>query len=351
MNSYALIAATDPVGFAIGAWLHAKEHRSHSARTRALYATLIADYRATVRAALASAESDLLSPSCTTELATIAQAWAVRPRQRDGAPVAPATAHLRLAAVSSFYTYARKMGYTTAENPIERVERGPVATYAAAAPLLFADVAARMAAIPTTTATGRRDKAILAMALATGRRLSEIAGLVLGDLAITTPRAMTVTFRRTKGGKPLRDTLPPEVASIVWHHLVSDRAHTTPADPLWVSYAGPSTTRGGALGTRSLHHLLKRHLGTTKFHALRHTYAHAMEAAGAPVSVVQARLGHTSLAVTGRYLAALRSAENPYGAAVANLLGLDRITPRPRSPQKNTIPLAPDARRQRDSAV
>jgi hypothetical protein len=47
-----------------------------------------------------------------------------------------------------------------------------------------------------------------------------------------------------------------------------------------------------------------------------------MEDAGAKVSDIQGRLGHSSLATTGRYLAALRSAENPHGEKVADLLGL-----------------------------
>jgi integrase len=47
-----------------------------------------------------------------------------------------------------------------------------------------------------------------------------------------------------------------------------------------------------------------------------------MEDAGAKISEIQARLGHSSLATTGRYLAALRSAENPQAEKVAEMLGL-----------------------------
>jgi integrase len=46
-----------------------------------------------------------------------------------------------------------------------------------------------------------------------------------------------------------------------------------------------------------------------------------MEAAGAKVSDIQARLGHESLATTGRYLAALKSAENAHGDALAARFG------------------------------
>jgi len=48
-----------------------------------------------------------------------------------------------------------------------------------------------------------------------------------------------------------------------------------------------------------------------------------MERSGAPVSEIQARLGHESLATTGRYLAALKRAENPYADELSRLFGLD----------------------------
>ena len=38
------------------------------------------------------------------------------------------------------------------------------------------------------------------------------------------------------------------------------------------------------------------------------------------VNQIQARLGHESLATTSRYLAALKRAENPHAAKVADLL-------------------------------
>ena len=47
----------------------------------------------------------------------------------------------------------------------------------------------------------------------------------------------------------------------------------------------------------------------SQVHALRHTFAKSMEEAGAKVSAIQARLGHTSLAVTGCYLARLNQSE------------------------------------------
>jgi site-specific recombinase XerD len=47
-----------------------------------------------------------------------------------------------------------------------------------------------------------------------------------------------------------------------------------------------------------------------------------MEEAGAKVSEIQAKLGHESLATTGRYLAQLRSAENKHGKQLEVMFGI-----------------------------
>ena len=48
-----------------------------------------------------------------------------------------------------------------------------------------------------------------------------------------------------------------------------------------------------------------------------------MEDAGAKVSEIQSRLGHASLATTGRYLAALHSAENTHAEDLARMFGME----------------------------
>jgi site-specific recombinase XerD len=69
--------------------------------------------------------------------------------------------------------------------------------------------------------------------------------------------------------------------------------------------------------------LAEQHLGTSKVHALRHTFAREMEADGAKTSEIQARLGHASMATTGIYLAALKSAENSHAESLARRFGFE----------------------------
>lgn len=63
-------------------------------------------------------------------------------------------------------------------------------------------------------------------------------------------------------------------------------------------------------------------MGTSKIHALRHTFAPATEEAGANVSDLRARLRHASLATTGRYLAALGWPGNPYAVQLEQMFGV-----------------------------
>ena len=80
-------------------------------------------------------------------------------------------------------------------------------------------------------------------------------------------------------------------------------------------------TRGKRLSTRAIEQICQGRLGTRKAHVMRHSFARALENAGAKVSEIQARLGHESLATTGRYLVGLRADENPHADALAALFG------------------------------
>jgi integrase len=291
-----------PVDLALAAWLDAKANRTGSARTARTYRALIASFRGLLRERGLDLDAN--------------------PGHGDPAP---ATHNQRLAVLSSFYTDARRRGLLAIENPIERVARRPVQGYAGARALPYLAVRARLAAIDRGTLAGKRDYALLAVALQTGRRVSELAGARAGDMSLSGD-VLTVTWRRCKGGKTLVDSLPPAVGDVVREYLAAmygDGWAALPDEtPVWVSFAR-NRSRGRALGIQSIADICARRLGTSKVHALRHTFARAMEDAGAKVSEIQARLGHESLATTGRYLAALRSGENPHATRVAALFGID----------------------------
>lgn len=331
-------AGRTAIDVAVVAWLDAKYRRTGSERTRGAYARAIGDFRAQ----LARYGADLASEPRV--VAAVAQVWAAgrhgMPRTRRGGSlggahaslnVSPNTFNQRLAILSSFYAFARKRGMLAVGNPIEIVDRRPVQAYAAARPLDFAEVERRMAAIDRGEWAGVRDYALLLIGLETGRRSAELARLVWGRVAIEGGR-VTLTLP-AKGGKLMHDTLSPAATSALvrWLRLLYGEPPAwgaLPADaPIWVALDAAAGRREMADGQRPLTHqalsdiCLKR-LGTSKVHALRHTFAVAMEQVGAKVSEIQARLGHSSIATTGIYLASLKSADNPYGARLEALYGV-----------------------------
>ncbi|MDQ6905205.1 MAG: tyrosine-type recombinase/integrase [Chloroflexota bacterium] len=309
------VAGHPPLDIAIAAWLDAKAKRTGSAKTATAYAATIAAFRALLRDHGLDLDGD---PAL---VALVAQGWA-----SHGDP-APATFNQKLAILSSFYSYALRRDLLIGSNPIGRVDRRPVQGYAGAIPLPYLEVKARLAAIDRTALIGKRDYALLVVGLQTGRRLSELAGVRFGDMSVSGER-LTVIWRRCKGGKTMSDTLPAAVTRAVGEYLHALYGDTQlkeglpPDAPVWASFAR-NGSNGRALGIQSVADICAKRLGTSKVHALRHTFARAMEDAGAKVSEIQSRLGHDSLATTGRYLAALHRADNPHADRLVTLFGLD----------------------------
>jgi integrase len=248
-------------------------------------------------------------------LALLAQAWAA------GGDPAPTTYNQRLAIVSSFYRYAHKHGLLEGENPIGRVERRPVQAYSGVQPLDPTDVGTRLKAIDRTTVVGARDYALLAVALRTGRRVSELASLRWQDLATRGDRVI-LTWRRTKGGKTMNGSLDPRASAalLAWlrRYYGADLGSLTPDAPIRPSLAH-NGTGGQALRPKALARMCEQRMGTSQFHALRHTVAVGMEQKGAKLSDIQEQLGHANAATTGIYMRALHRAENPQAAGLADL--------------------------------
>lgn len=321
-----IAAAGDPPWFARAyvAWLDEVYARSGSVRSEVAY-------RETFLAFLKRLERfGLWLDSPATDVADVAQAWAHMPNKRSGNPPLESTVSQRLAIVSGFYRFAIKRGHYDGPNPIERVDRPKVERYKNARALDFPAVRRRFAAIDRGTPEGLRDYALLTLAMHTGRRSAEIAALEWADLTFAEDGAITITWRRLKGGKSSTDTLDVVASAALQTWL--DSTYGTRAQaivdshtPVWLSFARdiPSGVRR-RLSSRSIAYICNKRMGTPRVHDLRHTFAAAMEEAGAKVSEIQAYLGHESIATTGIYLRKIRPTSNPYSGKVAELLGTDQ---------------------------
>jgi integrase len=315
----------DPPWFARAyvAWLDAVYTRSGSVRSEVAY-------RETFLAFVKRLERfGLWLDSAATDVADVAQAWAHTPNSRSGNPPLESTVSQRLAIISGFYRFAIKRGHYDGPNPIERVDRPKVERYKSARALDFATVRRRFAEIDRSTPDGIRDYALLTLAMHTGRRSAELAALNWADVEVGAVGQITIHWRRLKGGKSASDALDVVAGRALqaWLDLTVlplPRAVATPDDPLWISFARdlrPGERR--RLSARSIAYICNKRMGTPRVHDLRHTFAAAMEEAGAKVSEIQAYLGHESIATTGLYLRKIRSTENPYAGRVSELLGTD----------------------------
>lgn len=297
----------------VAKWVVDARGRSDSQKTEDAYADTMASFRA----ALWNVGLDLDGERL--RIREVLREWAGTPRRRDGRAVAPSTYNHRLAVIGSFYSFALANVDLEGMNPAHRLHRRKVEEYAAAEPLPISVVRERLAAIDREDVIGKRDYALLLIGFTTGRRLTELASMNLGDLS-TREEALVVSFPRTKGRKSMKDALTPECRDALLAYLstVYEATVWPPDAPVWVSCSLRS--RGHRLSRTSIAEICARRLGVSKVHVLRHSFAVYMLDAGATLPEIQARLGHASLATTGRYLARLTSERNEHAQKIADAL-------------------------------
>jgi integrase/recombinase XerC len=275
------------------AWLAEVGARTGSERTPAEYGRIVERFL-------------LLAGDPTRATAAAVHAFAYAPGPSGRAP-SNSTIAVRLAAVSSFLDFLRRMGATSG-NPALDVKR-PRNKDPEPRGLTADEVRALLEATPDTPA-GRRDRAIILTMVLTGLRRSEALGLRKADLT----RNGAVYYRaRTKGGvNRLRELPAPAYVAIVDAVALDDLPDE--ARLFDVSSAGFAANLARYARTAGL-------VGVSP-HVLRHTAAKLRRQSGATIEDVQQFLGHRSLATTSRYLQRLEGEDDPGWTGVASVLGL-----------------------------
>ena len=222
---------------------------------------------------------------------------------------ARASSARRLAAIRSFGRYLRREQLTDT-NPGGLVAT-PKQERKVPARLGTKEVEQLLAGPDATTPLGRRDRAILELFYASGLRLSELVGLDVEDVTLSS-RLVRVLG---KGGKERIVPFNRGAAAALRAYLrdretlvagvkepdASSRRRGLPAAPLFVNY------RGGRLSTRSVDRLVRRYVAATSRrygispHALRHAFATHLLERGADLRSIQELLGHARLSTTQRY--------------------------------------------------
>jgi integrase/recombinase XerC len=228
--------------------------------------------------------------------------------------ISRSSAARKLAAIRTFSRYMRREGLLD-DDPSALVGT-PKREQRLPAHLGEAEMARLLEMPEISHPLGRRDRAILELFYASGLRLSELVGLNIDDVNLSS-RVVRVL------GKGRKERLAPfngstETAIRAWlkdweAYADADRdapARSTPRrsgrskaqrDPLFLNYAG------GRLSTRSVDRLVRKYVAacSTRFgispHALRHSFATHLLQRGADLRAIQELLGHSRLSTTQRY--------------------------------------------------
>lgn len=203
--------------------------------------------------------------------------------------LAPASQARVLSGVKSLLSFGHETGYLTLN--VGAALRLPKVKNKLAERIASEAAIQRMLALEPH----QRNHALLRLLYAAGLRVSEACKLAWRDLQERGEAGQVTVFG--KGGKTRAILLSAET----WQELMSLRGEATADDPVFRS------RKGGALDTAQAWRIVKvaaKRAGLAEEfspHWLRHAHAsHALDR-GAPISLVQATLGHESVATTGKY--------------------------------------------------
>lgn len=305
-------------------WLNQLERKSGRGNTRRAY-------EADVKAFF---EFCAQAPGDVT--AAHAEAWA---HELAGRGQAPATINRRLSALSSFYRYADEYpGLGPLRNPFASQtlrSRHPGRPVDFPTPEQIDDL---LAAIPTDTATGLRNLALIAGLVATTRRINEWINLRGGDVEHAARRLHWIVYR-CKGGATNRQQLPDHIWQIIESYLrQAGRWPLADSDYLFVAlsdngerlHPGNGHSPDAPLNPGYVARLIQRYGAAAGIpasclypHALRHAGAELRHEAGEQIIELQRTLGHRNPATTISYLRRLERPVDRYAETIG-----DRLTRR-----------------------
>lgn len=178
-------------------------------------------------------------------------------------------------------------------------------------PLTAAEVRQLVGAISGRSASGARLRAMVAVMFGSGLRLAELLALHPRDVDTS---AGTVRVREGKGRKDRVVGLDAYACALVDRWVARRRKlGLTARQPLFATYSEGQA--GRPLQQRYVRAALARAAASAELtkrvhpHGLRHSTASDMADRGEPTHVIQAALGHGSLATTDRYVRRLRPKE------------------------------------------
>jgi site-specific recombinase XerD len=212
-------------------------------------------------------------------------------------PGSSATVALTAAALKSLFAFAQEVGFLRF-NIGAAVKVPPIKNTLAERIIAEADALLMIRQEPVL-----RNRVLLTVLYGGGLRISEVCGLRWRDLMARDEAGQATVFG--KGGKTravLLSATTWKVLTALREDQVAKLATWSADEPVFLS------RKGGALDPSAVHRVVKAAAariglpGEVSAHWLRHAHASHSLDRGAPIHLVQATLGHASVATTGRYL-------------------------------------------------
>ncbi len=287
-----IVLAAPAVRDAVERWLEwLRVERRASAHT-------IDSYGRDVAAFLTFLAGHLGGPPDVADLAALRAAdFRAYLARRRGDSLANTSLARNLSAIRSFFRRQERLGLL--HNPALAAIRSPRRPHLLPRPLSVAGAREAMETVAELSDepwVGLRDTALLLLLYGCGLRLGEALGLNRRDR----PRSHTMTVTG-KGRKARMVPLLPVVIEAIDAYLDACPHRPGPNGPLFVG------VRGGRLNPGVVQRQVRRLralLGlpqTATPHALRHSFATHLLAAGGDLRTIQELLGHASLSSTQRY--------------------------------------------------
>ncbi len=166
--------------------------------------------------------------------------------------------------------------------------------------LTEAEAIALIRACSTRAPTGVRNRALIAVLWRSGLRISEALSLELRDVDLD---AGSIRVRHGKGDRSRTVGVDEQTAALLARWIDRRRGLSPGArSPVFC------TLQGGRIDSSYVRRLLPRLAAKAGIdrrvhaHGLRHTYAAELAREGTAINVIRDALGHSTLAVTDRYL-------------------------------------------------
>ena len=213
----------------------------------------------------------------------------------------------KLAALRTFARYLRREGIL--ENDPASLVGTPKREQRLPAHLGEAEMSKLLDMPDTSHPLGRRDRAILELFYASGLRLSELVGVNVDDVNLSSRIVRVLGKGRKERIIPFHPSAEAAIRAWLkdWQALFAAQGTKETKGtkarrmPLFLNYQG---TR---LSTRSVDRIVRKYVAqcSTRFgisaHALRHSFATHLLQRGADLRAIQELLGHARLSTTQRY--------------------------------------------------